>query len=131
MQYSIVTAGRTVEGKDLEKLIHTYEELRKNSKLRLCASHGLLAPEAFFRLRKCRRHHVSCKHCNTIPPQLSKYLYHTELTMIKSVRSNWHRQQDSPSVPAALSAWVKHLLTDWIWQCLYQNLALYLSRSMH
>ena len=49
--YSIVTAGRTVEGEDLEKLIHTYEELRKNSKLRLCASHGLLAPEAFFRLR--------------------------------------------------------------------------------
>ena len=49
--YSIVTAGRTVEGEDLEKLIHTYEELRKNSKLRLCASHGLLAPEAFFRLK--------------------------------------------------------------------------------
>ena len=46
--YSIVTAGRTVEGEDLEKLIHTYEELRKNSKLRLCASHGLLSPEAIF-----------------------------------------------------------------------------------
>lgn len=58
--YSIVTAGRTVEGEDLEKLIHTYEELRKNSKLRLCASHGLLAPEAFFRLKDARGYHVSC-----------------------------------------------------------------------
>ena len=127
--YSIVTAGRTVEGDDLEKLIHTYEELRKNSKLRLCASHGLLAPEAFFRLRNAG---VTCIMQTSKHPDATFQISVPHiLTMIKSVRSNWHRQQDSPSVPAALSAWVKHLLTDWTWQYLYLSLALYLSRSMH
>ena len=48
----------------------------KNSKLRLCASHGLLAPEAFFRLKDAG---VTMYHANieTSPPQLSKYLYHS------------------------------------------------------
>lgn len=50
--YSIVTAGRTVEGKDLDKLVNIYEKLHKEcGSLRLCASHGLLSKEAFERLK--------------------------------------------------------------------------------
>ena len=50
--YSIVTAGRTVEGKDLDKLVNIYEKLHKEcGSLRLCASHGLLSKEAFVRLK--------------------------------------------------------------------------------
>lgn len=50
--YSIVTAGRTVEGKDLDKLVSIYEKLHKEcDSLRLCASHGLLSREAFVRLK--------------------------------------------------------------------------------
>lgn len=50
--YSIVTAGRTVEGKDLDKLVGIYEKLHKEcGSLRLCASHGLLSKEAFVRLK--------------------------------------------------------------------------------
>lgn len=50
--YSIVTAGRTVEGKDLDKLVSIYEKLHKEcGSLRLCASHGLLSREAFVRLK--------------------------------------------------------------------------------
>lgn len=59
--YSIVTAGRTVEGKDLEKLIHTYRVLRENCSMRLCASHGLLSAEAFGQLRDAG---VSMYHAN-------------------------------------------------------------------
>lgn len=49
--YSIVTAGRTVEGKELDTLVHTYELLHKECHVRLCASHGLISEEAFTRLK--------------------------------------------------------------------------------
>lgn len=50
--YSIVTAGRTVEGEELDKLVGIYELLHKECpSLRLCASHGLLSAEAFQKLR--------------------------------------------------------------------------------
>lgn len=50
--YSIVTAGRTVEGADLDRLVHIYKTLREHSGMRLCASHGLLSAEAFRRLKE-------------------------------------------------------------------------------
>lgn len=50
--YSIVTAGRTVEGQDLDTLVETYHLLRQNCKMRLCASHGLITPEAMQRLHE-------------------------------------------------------------------------------
>lgn len=52
--YSIVTAGRTVEGRELDQLVDIYSQLheRCDEGLRLCASHGLLSKEAFDRLAK-------------------------------------------------------------------------------
>lgn len=51
--YSIVTAGRTVQGKDLDNLVTTYQKLHKEfPDIRLCASHGLLTYEAFCRLKQ-------------------------------------------------------------------------------
>lgn len=50
--YSIVTAGRTVEGRDLDTLVETYHLLHENCNLRLCASHGLISPEAMKRFRE-------------------------------------------------------------------------------
>lgn len=50
--YSIVTAGRTVEGEELDLLVETYKLLSRECKqVRLCASHGLLSAEAFARLK--------------------------------------------------------------------------------
>ncbi|MBR1598411.1 MAG: biotin synthase BioB [Lachnospiraceae bacterium] len=49
--YSIVTAGRTVEGRDLDTLVEAYNLLNENCNLRLCASHGLITAEAMQRLR--------------------------------------------------------------------------------
>ena len=49
--YSIVTAGRTVEGRDLDTLVEAYHLLNENCNLRLCASHGLITAEAMQRLR--------------------------------------------------------------------------------
>lgn len=50
--YSIVTAGRTVEGKELDVLVDTYTLLHKECKVRLCASHGLISEDAFKRLKE-------------------------------------------------------------------------------
>ncbi len=50
--YSIVTAGRTVEGHDLDTLVETYHLLQDKCNIRLCASHGLISPEAMQRLRE-------------------------------------------------------------------------------
>ena len=59
--YSIVTAGRTVEGKDLDTLVETYHLLHENCNLRLCASHGLVSPDA---MRRFREAGVTMYHAN-------------------------------------------------------------------
>lgn len=49
--YSIVTAGRSVAGKDLDKLVHIFKRLREECGIHLCTSNGLLSYEAFLRLK--------------------------------------------------------------------------------
>lgn len=49
--YSIVTAGRTVAGSDLDKLVKIFERLHKECHIRLCSSNGLLSFDAFRRLK--------------------------------------------------------------------------------
>lgn len=50
--YSIVTAGRTVEGEDLDTLVNTYHLLHNNCNVRLCASHGLVSSDAMRRFHE-------------------------------------------------------------------------------
>ena len=50
--YSIVTAGRSVEGDEFDRLVAIYQALHEQTDLRLCASHGLLPAESFRRLRE-------------------------------------------------------------------------------
>lgn len=60
-RYSIVTAGRTLEGDDLEKAQEAYRRLSHETKLHLCASHGLLSEEAFKSLKSAgvERYHAN------------------------------------------------------------------------
>lgn len=51
-RFSLVTSGRALTGKDLDKAIETYEEMNKTLTIDLCASHGILPREAFKRLRR-------------------------------------------------------------------------------
>lgn len=59
--YSIVTAGRMVEGKELDTLVETYALLHKECDIVLCASHGLITREAFERLKEAgvTRYHAN------------------------------------------------------------------------
>lgn len=51
-RYSIVTAGRTLKGDDLEYALVAYRRLSKESGLKLCASHGLQTLEEFQRMKE-------------------------------------------------------------------------------
>lgn len=59
--YSIVTAGRLVEGEELDRLVEIYRKLRIQTDMRLCASHGLLSEAALSRLKDAG---VEMYHCN-------------------------------------------------------------------
>lgn len=60
-RYSIVTAGRSLTGKDFNKAIETYKKMDKESDIELCASHGFLTEEQFVRLKETG---VSMYHAN-------------------------------------------------------------------
>lgn len=51
-RYSIVTAGRELNQKDLTQVCETYKRLKKECDIQLCASHGLLTEEAFTALKE-------------------------------------------------------------------------------
>ena len=50
-RYSIVTAGRELNGKDLKKVCDIYKRMKEECDIDLCASHGILSEEAFIALR--------------------------------------------------------------------------------
>lgn len=51
-RYSIVTAGRSLEGKNLDKLLSAYRRMKDECRIQLCASHGLLSEEAYVALKE-------------------------------------------------------------------------------
>ena len=51
-RYSIVTAGRALTGAEMEKALQAYRAMKKECKVELCASHGLLSQEDFNRLKE-------------------------------------------------------------------------------
>ena len=49
-RFSIVTSGRSLSGKEFDRAIEAYKEMKKTLKIELCASHGILTREQFKRL---------------------------------------------------------------------------------
>ncbi len=61
-RYSIVTAGRTLTGRDLDAAVTAYAALHEQfPAMKLCGSHGLMSREAFARLKEAG---VEMVHCN-------------------------------------------------------------------
>ena len=60
-RFSIVTAGRTLNDKDYKNAVLAYKYLHGNSRMKLCASHGLLTEE---QLEGLRASGVTSYHCN-------------------------------------------------------------------
>ena len=49
-RFAIVTSGRALTGKDFDRAIDTYKEMKQELTIDLCASHGLLTREQLHRL---------------------------------------------------------------------------------
>lgn len=60
-RYSVVTSGRTISEKNLEKLCESYSSLKSQSNIKLCTSHGLLN---FEQLKKLKESGVTRYHNN-------------------------------------------------------------------
>lgn len=60
-RYSIVTAGRSLKGDDLEKALNAYRCLHQETSMKLCASHGLQTVEELQRIKDAG---VERFHCN-------------------------------------------------------------------
>lgn len=60
-RYSIVTAGKKLEGKDFQTALEAYRMMAKEGTIGLCASHGLLSQDAFFQLKEAgvTRYHAN------------------------------------------------------------------------
>ncbi len=51
-RFSVVTSGRAFGGKDFDRALEIYREMRRTLSIELCASHGLLTREQFRKLRE-------------------------------------------------------------------------------
>ena len=51
-RFAIVTSGRALVGKDFDRAIETYKEMKHTLSIDLCASHGLLSREQLHRLHE-------------------------------------------------------------------------------
>ncbi len=59
-RFSLVTSGKGISDNDLEKVINIYKNLKKDTNLRLCASHGIISYEQAKKLKDAgvdRYHH--------------------------------------------------------------------------
>src|SRR5690606_7828192 len=85
-RYSIVTAGRTLTGKDFEKAIESYKKMNEECDIELCGSHGLLSEQEFIRLKEAG---VSMYHANietsrrNFPKVCTTHTYEDKIHAIK------------------------------------------------
>lgn len=59
-RFSLVTSGRTMSDKEIDKAVTIFEEVKKKAKIGLCASMGLLTREQLEKLYKVGLRHYHC-----------------------------------------------------------------------
>ena len=86
-RYSIVTAGRSLSGEDLDHAAEAYRALHERYPgMKLCGSHGLESDEAFWRMKEAG---VDTVHCNV---ETSRHYFpqicstHTYEDKVRSIR---------------------------------------------
>ena len=89
-RFSIVTSGRTLDGKNFERAIETYKILREKLKIELCASHGLLTYEQLQRLKAAgvKRYHHNLETSRRYFPQIcTSHTFDDRIKTIKLARA--------------------------------------------
>lgn len=93
-RFAIVTAGRALSGADFDKAVSAYRILRRECKISLCASHGLLTDDQFEELR---RSGVERYHCNLetsrryFPEICTTHTYDDKIACIKRAQTHGFR----------------------------------------
>lgn len=89
-RFSIVTSGRTLDGKNFERAIETYKILRAELKIDLCASHGILSVEQLKRLKAAgvKRYHHNLETSRRFFPQIcTSHTYDDRINTIKHAKT--------------------------------------------
>ncbi len=89
-RYSIVTAGRTLSGKDFDKAINAYDRMNHECDIELCASHGLLTTEQFQKLwdSGVRMYHSNIETSKRNFPNIcTTHTYDDKIACIKRAKS--------------------------------------------
>ncbi|MDD6208337.1 MAG: biotin synthase BioB [Clostridiales bacterium] len=90
-RYSIVTAGRTMEGEDLEKALEAYEAMHQEyPDIQLCASHGLMKEEDLKRLVQAgvTMYHANVETARRYFPEIcTTHTYEDKLSEIRKAKN--------------------------------------------
>lgn len=89
-RYSIVTAGRALDGREFDKALKTYRDIRENCRIGLCASHGLLSQDDFYRLKEAgvTRYHANIEtSARNFPNICTTHTYDDKLEVIRRAKT--------------------------------------------
>ncbi len=89
-RFSIVTAGRTLAGKDFDQILEAYRQMNQEcNTIQLCASHGLLTKEQFLALREAgvQRYHANIETSRRNFPNIcSTHTFEDKITCIRAAK---------------------------------------------
>lgn len=89
-RYSIVTAGRDLDGEEFEMALKAYKMMSKECNIKLCASHGLMDPEDFVKLKEAgvNRYHANIETSKAFFPNIcSTHTFEDKLEVIKRAKA--------------------------------------------
>ena len=89
LRYSVVTSGKRLSDKEVDTLCEVYEKIKKETKLSLCASHGLLSFENFQKLKAAgvTRYHNNLEASRNFFPQIcTTHTYDDKINTIKAAQ---------------------------------------------
>lgn len=89
-RFAIVTAGRSVSGEDFEKALQSYDMLKRECSIGLCASHGLLTQEQFIQLKNSgvSRYHANIETSKRYFPYIcSTHTFDDKLECIRRAKN--------------------------------------------
>lgn len=89
LRYSMVTSGRNLSDKEIDKVCNSYEKLGDNCGISICASHGLLTFEQFIRLKEAgvKRYHNNLETSRRNFPNIcTTHTYDDKINTIKNAQ---------------------------------------------
>ena len=89
-RYSVVTAGWALNGREMDLALRAYRSMKENCKIELCASHGLLSQEDFYRLAEAgiSRYHANIETSRRNFPNIcTTHTYDDKLEVIRRARN--------------------------------------------